>query len=374
MASVPAGAGPAMMDRLSLCLPNYDSGLVMHHGDDNFDKGVRLHFPLAENNASEQIVKLKTRLRACDAEQFWTVLMEGMTEVAGAQYGFVAKRILVDDANAAVEMPALGEPGSCLMGMAFYFNDGHGKKGLFRDYKYLAYGAPCAHMRHDKVFLIPEKLGQFVPEDVNSFPFQAEAYLGVPLFAGGKCFAHFGMMWTAEATATRQLSWTFLELFLHSLEDLLLLRILQGDSFVKDQPSGPSAQVIPKEAVTAAQSLRPYARSLSHELRTPMQGVVGMLDMMHATVQEACEAETSDARKSVFENLRENIEVVQGASMPSCPHRPLTRRRQLSESGRGDGQRRPGVRSQHGSTRHPHRLHGRGRGRRRGSSVQDIGT
>ncbi|KAI9821591.1 MAG: hypothetical protein M1832_003265 [Thelocarpon impressellum] len=313
--AVDIAGSPALVGRLSLCLPNDATRCVMHHGDDSFDKDVRRHFAVAESNASERIVKLKALLRASSTHDFWSILMEGMTEIADAQYGFVAKRILFDDQDSAVEMPPIGEPGSCLMGLAFFFNDGHGTRGMFRDYKYLAYGAPCAHMRHDKVFLIPERLNYFVPENVNNFPFPSDAYLGVPLFADGKCFAHFGMMWTEEALARRALSWNFIELFLHSLEDQILQRIFEGEGFAKPDPRPAAAlrpRVIPQEAVPATQSLRPYARSLSHELRTPMQGVVGMLDVMHTTVEEAVESGADAQALDVFQTLRENIQVVQG--------------------------------------------------------------
>lgn len=69
--------------------------------------------------------------------------------------------------------------------------------------------------------------------------------------------------------------------------------------------------------VTAAHSFKPYARSLSHELRTPMHGVIGMLDVMHATVQEAIESQQNHKIRSIFQALRENIEVVQGRNASS---------------------------------------------------------
>ena len=54
------------------------------------------------------------------------------------------------------------------MGLAYYYNDGGQQTGMFRDYKYLAYGAPCAGMRHEKVLLIPERLDVFTPGNVAS--------------------------------------------------------------------------------------------------------------------------------------------------------------------------------------------------------------
>ncbi|KAK5003705.1 hypothetical protein LTR28_009838, partial [Elasticomyces elasticus] len=202
------------------------------------------------------------------------------------------------------------------MATAFYYNDNHGLVGGAKDLKYHAYGCPCAYMRHDKIFIIPERLNDFIgPANPNKLPFPGEAYMGVPLFAEGKCFAHFGVMWSAEGAAKRQLSWAYLEMMFHSLEDLILQRFLEGANFIKSAALPRHRhQVIPHEAVTAAQSLKPYARSLSHELRTPMQGVVGMLDVMYATVQEAAEGQTSMHTRKVFETLKENIEIVQDSS------------------------------------------------------------
>ena len=287
-------------------------GVPQHDGDTGFRETVQQHYSISENNAVEQLVRLKQKLAEASTYDFWSLLMEGMTRITSAQYGFVAKRILVDDQNSAVEMPPLGEPGSCLLGVAFYYNDGHQLTNLHRDYKYLAYGAPCHNMKHDKVFLIPDGLPAFVTNNPNEFPFPTEAYLAVPLFAEGKCFAHFGMMWTEQGLKQLDLGWAYVEMLLHSLEDMILQRLVEGESFAKSAENNRPARVIPADAVTAAQSLKPYARSLSHELRTPMQGVVGMLDVMHATVQESLEGQSDPGVRRVFKTLRENIEVVQG--------------------------------------------------------------
>lgn len=304
------GGAQDLIERQTLCLSSTNPGIATHSGHSGFRESISRHFDVAESNAAEKLVELKMKLRDADTEEFWTALMEGMTSITGAQYGFVAKRILIDDEDTAIEMPMIGQPGSCLLGVAFYYNDGDKIKNLHRDYKYLAFGAPCAHMRHDKVFLIPERLNEFITNNPNNFPFPTDAYLGVPLFSEGKCFAHFGMMWSAEGLTKRSLGWGYMEMLLHSLEDTILQRVLEGQSFAK--PVESNKKVIPQEAVTASQSLKPYARSLSHELRTPMQGVVGMLDVMHATVQESLEGQSNPKLREIFQILRENIEVVQG--------------------------------------------------------------
>lgn len=43
-----------------------------------------------------------------------------------------------------------------------------------------------------------------------------------------------------------------------------------------------------------------------------MHGVIGMLDVMHATVQEAIESQQNLRIRNIFQALKANIEVVQG--------------------------------------------------------------
>lgn len=199
------------------------------------------------------------------------------------------------------------------MAAAWYYNDGHGCAGAERNMKYHAYGCPCGYMRHDKVFVVPENVAEIFNNNPNNLPFLADSYIGVPLFANGKCFAHFGVMWSKEGNSKRTLSWSIIELIMHAIEDLIRQRLLEGSGFISlDGAPREPERIIPHEVVTAAQSLQPYAKSLSHELRTPMQGVVGMLDVMYATVQEAAEGQKDVEVRKIFESLKENIEVVQG--------------------------------------------------------------
>jgi hypothetical protein len=129
-----------LLERSTLCMPDFESGVVAHKGDDAFKKVCKQYIPSPENNAAERLVKLKDKLKVASTHDFWTILMEEMCAIGGAQCGFVAKRILMDDENTAVEMPPLGEPGSCLLGVAFYLNDGHDFNKMYHDYRYHAYG------------------------------------------------------------------------------------------------------------------------------------------------------------------------------------------------------------------------------------------
>jgi hypothetical protein len=311
-----AAMPPELIERQSLCLAQPKPGMVVQPGESGFKEELARVFRPAESNAAEQLVKLKEALRTADTDTFWAVLTKGLAHIADAQYAFVSKRILVDDKVVPVELPPIGEPGACLLGEAFYINDDHGNgPGHLRNFKYHAYACPCAYMKHDKIFIIPERLNDFIVNNPNDLIIPGEAYLGLPLFAEGKCFAHFGVMWGKEGAARRTLSWGFLEMLFHSLEDMILDRVLRGNDFAKSAQATPSMQtkIVPHEAVSVAQSLKPYARSLSHELRTPMQGVVGMLDVMMANLKEAAETMHIDAStRQVLDTLKENIEAVQG--------------------------------------------------------------
>lgn len=132
--------GNEHLERATICLPDFSKQAVSHCGDDGFKSILQKYFNSAENNASERLVKLKDKLRDASTYEFWGILMEEMCDIVGAQCGFVAKRILMDDKNTAVEMPPLGEPGSCLLGVAFYLNNGADVKRMYRNYRYHAYG------------------------------------------------------------------------------------------------------------------------------------------------------------------------------------------------------------------------------------------
>lgn len=311
-----SGFGPVVIERRTVALAQPDTGAVTQDGDPHFAKELSRLYTPEESTALEAVLSLKARLRVSGTDDFWSQVTDGIAAILGAEMSFVSKRVLVDEQNAAIEMPPIGEPGACLMAAAFHYCDrSSGSKSTSKNFKYHAYGCPCAYMRHDKVFIIPERLNDFITDNPNKLPCTGEAYIAVPLFAEGKCFAHFGVLWSTEGAACRKLSWAFTEMLLHSLEDMILQRLLEGSNFVKPAPlPRQGSRIIPHEAVTAAQSLRPYAGSLSHELRTPMQGVVGMLDVMYATVQEAADGQTDPEVRRVFEILKENIEVVQDSS------------------------------------------------------------
>ena len=308
--------GPVTMGRQSLCFPHHGTQDVLQYGDDGFQEETRRWYSTAESVALEKLIGMKRELRKLPQEEFWGAVTEGLTELVGGDICFVMKRVLVDEQEVPVEMPPIGEPGSCLMAAALHYHALDGSKNTVKKAKFHAYGCPCAYMRHDKVFAIPERLNDFITNNPNNLPTPCEAYMALPLFDDGKCYGHFGVMWSVERAKLRELSWASIEMLMHSLEDMISARFLEGANFIAQaRPTAPEkSRVIPHDAVSVAQSLRPYAGSLSHELRTPMQGIVGMLDVMYATVEECSDSSSDPNLKSVFEQLRLNIETVQDSS------------------------------------------------------------
>ena len=305
----------ASVARSSICLPLFGSKDTLHLGDSMFNEQMSRLFQPIENNALESIVTLKQRATGMLNDEFFAYVTEVIAVILGADMSFVMKRILMDEQNAAIEMPAFGDPGSCMMAAAFHYTKDDGSKHTLKQCKFHAYSCPCSFMRHDKVFIIPEKFGEFITENPNTLPMPAEAYISLPIFVDEKCIGHFGCMWSPTAAAKRTMSWAFIEMLLHSLEDMIAEKLVLGADFVPETSAlRKHKQVIPADAVSAAQSLRPYAGSLSHELRTPMQGVVGMLDVMYATVQEAVESLDDPKLRGVFASLKDSIEVVQDSS------------------------------------------------------------
>ncbi|KAI9368062.1 sensor histidine kinase/response regulator [Aspergillus egyptiacus] len=271
-----------------------------------------------EFSAIEQLAALKKDLRLLDLESFWRKFLEHTASLCSAQYAFVARRVRDDEVAKEI-----GGHKPSLFGTAFYYNDGLQNVGIHRR-KYFAGGNPLSHMDLKKPCLIPENLGSYITFDGDKLPFAAEGYLAIPLLSGDECVAYLGLMWSDLGLQNRKLSWAFLETVLFSLEDLVVQRIQEDNSVAEQGSISPRsghcvvnetpASTLHGAAVFSSQHMKPFARSLSHELRTPMQGIVGMLDVMHATVREALVGKPSPRTAYVFQSLKESIEMVQDSA------------------------------------------------------------
>ncbi|KAL4798899.1 hypothetical protein BDV19DRAFT_340430 [Aspergillus venezuelensis] len=270
--------------------------------------------------AIEQLATFKKELRALDLEPFWSKLMEHTTSLCNAQYAFVARRVREDEASKEI-----GGHKPSVFGTAFYYNDGYQNIGLHRR-RFFAGGNPLSHMDLKKPCLIPENLSSYGSFDRDRLPFAAEGYLAIPLFFGNDCLAHLGLMWSDFGLQNRKLSWSFMESVLFSFEDLVVQRIQEDNAAEQNQavsnstsPTAHRQETLDEASLAhgaffSSQHLKPLARSLSHELRTPMQGIVGMLDVMHATVRDALVGKPAPKTAYVFQSLKESIEMVQDSA------------------------------------------------------------
>lgn len=277
----------------------------------------------AEAAAAERLVVLKNALRAADRDSFWEQLLGGLTSLCNAQCGFVVKAV-AGHGRAGSGHDEDMRVVSCI------YDDGHGRRSTIKDCDFASHNTACAEVAsRGKVFLIPSGLSSS-PFAASSrvLPFSSEAYMGAPLFSeDGQFIGHFGMMWTAEGLQRKSLSWTYLEMILHSLEDIVCRRVLaEPEPSSSDRPdlSGSRLPTTPKTPIPSISAppsthgfthpLKPVAPSLSHELRTPMQGVVGMLDVMHASVEEAISDRVLTKSARLLQDLKDNIKLVQDSA------------------------------------------------------------
>lgn len=305
------------LPRLSLCLASEELDKPLHYGDAEFTTLLDKHFDNRESDAAERLVALKKALKSPNTKLPWDKVLEGLATLTQAQCAFVTYE--VDYTNS--EGTAQDMITKC------YYNDGSEHQALLRDCNHPAITAAYQHMKHGKVFLIPEGL-RSVAQSID-IPFSTEALIAVPLSSGEHSVGHFGLIWTVQGLQKQTLSWSYIEMILHSLEDLITQRVVD-ETALPTQSSDPASS-LPSEPISHdvdahpqpasapaspifAHPLKPYAPSLSHELRTPMQGVIGMLDVMHANVEEAIDARVATKSFRLLQDLKENIELVQDSA------------------------------------------------------------
>lgn len=303
--------------RLSLCLASGTLDKSLHHGDTQFTTLLDKHFDNRESDAAERLVTLKKALKSPGTKLSWDKVLEELAMLTQAQCAFVSYEV----DNTSSEGTTRDMVTKC------YYQDGSGSQALLKDRNHPAITAAYQHMKHGKVFLIPEGL-RSVAYSIDT-PFAAEALIAVPLSSGEHNVGHFGMIWTVQGLQRQTFSWSYIEMILHALEDLITDRVVDETALpprsseptpsVPSEPISHEVDVHPQHASAPASPifahpLKPYAPSLSHELRTPMQGVVGMLDVMHANVEEAIDSRVATKSFRLLQDLKENIELVQDSA------------------------------------------------------------
>lgn len=309
--SIPAGQ--------SVCLAKPEAGNILQKGDHGFDAYLDQIYKAPEIRALDQVTALKARLRtSVHFDHFWRVALTGLSEILDTQMVWISRRMKVEPEDPNVELPEIGEDGSAVHCVAWYYTNNKDDSGFGRNLRSESRTSPSAYMRFNKPFLLPSGLKQFAPDYLymSRMPIDCDSYLGLPLFSDGECIGHIGATYTPEGLQRRKLSWGWIHMILHAFEDMFADRIIAETEPLQIQPAAAGDAPTQHDAsptLLPSQGFKPYAQSLSHELRTPMQGVVGMLDVMQTSLIEATES-TSPKAEQILKKLQEDIEVTQGMS------------------------------------------------------------
>ena len=266
-----------------------------------------------ESELLHQITLFKSHLRSIrSGPEFWRSLAKGLTNLLGAQYTCISKRLDTLESNTG--MPSLNEEGSYILALAWYHNCKE-NIGVYEDVKYSGYSAPCGLMQHNSTVLIPCGMNHAFPSNPNikNFIDPADAYLGVPMFDGnGINVGHICVLWSKEGRDTCPYSWTMMEFVLHVFVEMATQRFLENidrhSAFEKEEtlaeaginsaarrevplptpitefssskyiqsPKHNHSMVLPFPAAVAA--------NISHEIRTPLQGIIGLLEILHTQI------------------------------------------------------------------------------------------
>jgi hypothetical protein len=157
-------------ERSTLCIPSADSHpKLLQCGSPAFAKVQSQHYTSPEAVALDSLIKLKHTLRRLShCDDFWKVCASQSAQIVGAQLAMVSKKMSKklreqgadmevlkgegegeregvghkgeESGQAEKTLPPLGEPGSMLLGTAFWLNGGKAENTLLKDYVYPAYG------------------------------------------------------------------------------------------------------------------------------------------------------------------------------------------------------------------------------------------
>lgn len=278
-------------------------------------QGVYLarHCPPLESELLHQVTLFKSHLRSIrSGPEFWNSLAKGVSNILGAQYTCISKRL---DTIESDEIPKLDEEGSCILALAWYYNNGQ-ESAVYNDIEYTGFCAPCSLMQHNATALIPSGMNETFPNNPNknNFAEPPDAYLGVPMFDGkGMNIGHLCVLWTEEGRKDCPYSWTTMEFVLHVLVEMATQRFLENidgnAAFEKEEAitkaalkaarQPPEAPLLPTPA-TEKESINfstpryipnmflPFpaaiAANISHEIRTPLQGIIGLLEILYSQI------------------------------------------------------------------------------------------
>ena len=312
-----ARAEPLISSRASVCFGLPDANDVVLPHDHRYSTVLSEHYQHAvEAGILEKSILLQDKIRDYDHDDIWEIFCAGVADLFDAQLSFVSTRV-THDRFTGRELPEIGEVGSYLNALGMYAHDPNLSIHSFdSELLYKAWDCPCSGMKHGKVFIIAKDGAKFTPNNPNAqfLPFEPDSYIAVPCKIKGGSIGHFGVIWNKTGSLRRTLDWGFIESVLHSFEDLVSARVMK----YIEQDSLAHWRTVPmdttsSESVPALTDFRPHAQVLSHELRTPMQGIVGPLDTIQATIDTALDSGIRLKSKDL-QHMKDDIQAIQSES------------------------------------------------------------
>ncbi|KAI5290781.1 hypothetical protein KEM54_000477 [Ascosphaera aggregata] len=261
--------------------------------------------------AFNEIRELRNELRREESMLFWTKLIKGMARTCKAQYAFITSPICPVDPE--IRPAGIG-----------YDNRHHlASEKVSDEPGRVVFEIPsvlpiegCDLITSD----LPAVMGE---ENMAKLPFTMQSYLCVPLPISRTRTISIGMMWTQEGLTRLDLPWTAVKLLVYAFEELVTTRAkyvglhkasphrhnLKKEGNVRQNDRGRRrVSTLHKMPRSRYPSFRAFAPHLSHELRTPMQGVVGMFDVVRADIEDIDpdnNIETAQRLKAITQSLED---------------------------------------------------------------------
>ncbi|MEE9274729.1 MAG: GAF domain-containing protein, partial [bacterium] len=209
------------------------------------------HRDLTERNQVQRILNAVTEgTSAKTGEDFLYSLTRNLSEALGVRYGFICELLDPEGENVRTV--------SFWAGSEFAQNFEYGTKGT-----------PCADVIGKGMALFPDKVQELFPKDRWLIDHNIRSYLALPLFSsGGAPIGHMGVLDEEP-----------MEEEVHP-EEILRLFAGRAAAELERKLAEEATRSAKEEAEAANRAKSEFLANLSHELRSPLNAVIGFSDVL----------------------------------------------------------------------------------------------
>ncbi|KAI5306782.1 hypothetical protein KEM56_007155 [Ascosphaera pollenicola] len=260
--------------------------------------------------AFEELTQLRSELRKEESVLFWSKLIKGIARTCKAQYAFVAKH------TSSASPPEYSNISTQVPGLAYDNRHNTTEDEAWDKAGKISSEIPSILPIDGPSMMACDLQSVIGEENMTKLPFPMHAYLCMQVRVSRSYSLSLGLMWTYEGLTQLDLSWAAVKLILYALEELAKSRakLFEFQRFSKKEDHSRRENRVRRPASPRQvhnlkhPSFRAFAPHLSHELRTPMQGVVGMFDVVHADIEDISRdntGEVADRLKSITQLLED---------------------------------------------------------------------